>query len=221
MLFRSRLTAPIYSVLLLVAVFIQTHHDSHAWNSGTRQSKLPSGKLLPGNLEHLLMSYRHQATEDPIVSHRSSRHAADYGNLTELWDFIQSDNISSMVSTHEHLAPRTSDSTTPEYNYQMAPLRTIKGVRSGEIAPTVRRRKRQFEKFTQHVDEATFKSYEECISNRSSSYVGKQRNLRPEPVLFQEGQSVSLKCILWWVLMTVCLISKQPPILIKLSITVL
>ena len=202
MLFQSRLTAPMCSVLLLVAVFIQTRHGSHAWNSGTpaaRQSKQPSGKHLPGNLEHLLMSYRHQTTEDPIVNHRSNRHAADYGNLTELWDFIQTDK------PNEHLASRTSNSLTPEYNDQMAPLRTIRaaqGVRSGETAPTVRRRKRQFEKSTQHVDEATFKSYEECISNRSSSYVGKQRRLRPEPVLFQEGQSVSLKCILWWVLMT-------------------
>ena len=197
MLFRSRLSASMHSVLLLVAVFIQTRHGTHAWNSGTRQSKLPSGKHLPGNFEHLLMSYRHQGTEDPNVSHRSNRHTADYGNLTEFWDFIQTDK------PNEHLAPRTTDWPTPEYNDQMEPLRTIKtvqGVRSGKIAPAVRRRKRQFEKSTQHVDEATFKSYEDCISNRSSSYVGKQRNLRPEPVLFQEGQSVSLKCILWWVL---------------------
>ena len=188
------------SVLLLVAVFIHTCNGSRALNSriSALQRKQSSSKLIHGNVHDLPNTQK--PIEDTAHSHSSNQHAGDYGNVTALWDFFQSEKTDPSASST--LPQRITNLTQFEYNDQLAPLWVTdapRGVRNGGIAPMVHRTKRQFEKFTQYVDEATFKMYEECTSKRYRSYVGKQKNLNPEPVLFQEGQSVTLKCNMWWV----------------------
>ena len=190
--------APIRSVLLIV--FIQTFHGQDALNT-----RLPAGlhrKLSNG--EHTLKNthnlrnrkVRHQPFEDAIRSHLSKHDESVYGNLTELSNFFQSKKVdSSESSTLEDLFPETGNLLTSKRHERQ--VVSTNGARTARIAPAANRRKRQFETFTQDIDEAVFQTYDDCMKKRSRSYVGKQRNLKPEPVLFQEGQSVTLRCILW------------------------
>ena len=187
---------------VMLIVFIQTWRGQDALNSripAALHRKLSNDEHILKNIQGLPnRKVRHERFEGTIRSHLSNHSESIYRDLTELSNFFQSEKVdSSELSTIEDLIPETSNLHTSKGGEREVRVISTNGARTGRISPVNNRGKRQFEKYTQNVDEAIFQTYEDCISKRSGSYARKQRNLKPEPVLFQEGQSVTLKCILW------------------------